>query len=263
MKVELGDIETAYIARGDGPPVVLIHGLAEGKESWLEVQDKLEGFRTYASDLRGHGKTTLGNGKGTLEQLGSDLIAFLEEISGPAQCVGYSLGGTIVLWATAQRPDLVKAAVVTGTSTVVGRQAARFFEERIRTINSDLSAFANVLRNDTKLQLINPGVDLDSVTAKRLDALGDGGGYINAAKAMLRLHEKPLTPLLSKIKCPVSVIGGEKDIFCPRKAADIILSELPKGNYHEVPNAGHLMSVDQPELYANTILTTLQRNNYG
>ena len=52
MKVELGDIETAYIARGDGPPVVLIHGLAEGKESWLEVQDKLEGFRTYASDLR-------------------------------------------------------------------------------------------------------------------------------------------------------------------------------------------------------------------
>ena len=173
MKVELGDIETAYIARGDGPPVVLIHGLAEGKESWLEVQDKLEGLRTYASDLRGHGETTLGNGKGTLEQLGSDLIAFLEEISGPAQCVGYSLGGTIVLWATAQRPDLVKAAVVTGTSTVVGRQAARFFEERIRTINSDFLAFANVLRKDTKLQLINPGVDIDAVTAKRLEAVGD------------------------------------------------------------------------------------------
>ena len=113
------------------------------------------------------------------------------------------------------------------------------------------------------MQLINPGVDIDALTAKRLDALGDGGGYINAAKAMLRLHEKPLTPLLSKIKCPVSVIGGEKDIFCPRKAADIMLSELSKGNYHEVPNAGHLMSVDQPELYANTILTTLQRNKNG
>ena len=263
MKVKLGDIEMAYIVKGDGPPVVLIHGLAEGKESWLEVQEKLEGFRTYASDLRGHGKTTLGSVEGTLEQLGGDLIAFLEEISGPAQCVGYSLGGTIVLWAMAQRPDLVTAAVVTGTSTKVGRKAAVFFEERIRTITCDFSTFANVLRKDTKLQLINPGVDLDTVTAKRIDAVGDGGGYINAAKAMLRLHEKPLTPLLSKIKCPVSVIGGEKDIFCPRKAADIILSELPKGNYHEVPNAGHLMSLDQPELYVKTILTTLQRNNYG
>ena len=62
MKVELGDIEMDYIVKGDGPPVVLIHGLAEGKESWLEVQNKLEGFRTYASDLRGHGKTSLGNG---------------------------------------------------------------------------------------------------------------------------------------------------------------------------------------------------------
>ena len=261
MKVRLGDLEVACTVQGAGSPVVLIHGLAEGKASWSGVQKRLTDFRTYAYDFRGHGETMLCAGDGTLEQLGGDLIAFLEEVTGPAQCVGYSLGGTIVLWAAAQRPDLVMAAVVTGTSTVVGQQAVGFFEERIRVIEQDFAAFAPALQKDTALQIVTSGVDLEAVTARRLEAVGSGGGYVNAARAMLRLHENPLTPLLSEIQCPVSVIGGAEDIFCPRKAADIMLSELTNGSYQEVANAGHLLSVDQPDAYAEAIRTALQRKD--
>jgi pimeloyl-ACP methyl ester carboxylesterase len=77
----------------------------------------------------------------------------------------------------------------------------------------------------------------------------------------MRLHENPLTPLLTKIQSPVSVIGGEKDIFCPRKAGDIMLSKLNNGTFYEVANAGHLMSVDQPETYTNAIRSGLQRKH--
>jgi pimeloyl-ACP methyl ester carboxylesterase len=263
MKAWLGDIEVAYTIMGDGPQVVLIHGLAEGKESWAGVQQRLTDFCTHAYDFRGHGETTLGQGNGTLEQLGGDLIAFLEQVTGPVQCVGYSLGGTIVLWAAAQRPDLVTAAVVTGTSTVVGRQAVGFFEERIRMIKEDFSDFAPALQQDTALQIVTSGVDLEEVTARRLKDVGAGGGYINAAQAMMRLHENPLTPLLSKIQCPVSVIGGAEDVFCPRKAADIMLAELNNGTFQEVAHAGHLLSVDQPQAYATAIHTALQRKTDG
>ena len=195
MKIQLGDLEVAYTVQGVGPPVVLIHGLAEDKTSWSGVQDRLEDFRTLAYDFRGHGETTLGGADGTLEQLGSDLIAFLEQVTGPAQCVGYSLGGTLVLWTAMQRPELVTAAVVTGTSTVVGWQAVGFFEERIRVIEQDFAAFAPALQKDTALQIVTSGVDLEAVTARRLEAVGSGGGYVNAARAMMRLHENPLTPL--------------------------------------------------------------------
>jgi len=98
----------------------------------------------------------------------------------------------------------------------------------------------------------------DAVTARRLKAIGTGDGYVNAARAMARLNEEPLTELLPEITCPVHVIGGEADVFCPRKAAEIMLGSLRHGTYHEVAQAGHLMSVDQPEAYAEAIRNALE-----
>ena len=258
MRVRLADITVGYTRTGEGAPAVMVHGLAEDRSSWADVQRRLSDFTTYACDLRGHGETDLGEAEGTLEQLGGDLVAFLEALTGPADCIGYSLGGAVVLWVAASRPDLVTRATVAGTSTVVGRRAAGFFRERIESIRSDFSGFGDVLKEDTRQQLVVAGDQLEDVAARRLKAIGDGGGYVNAARAMARLNEKPLTPVLTEIACPVHVIGGEADVFCPRKAADIMIAALHHGTYHEVAGAGHLMSVDQPEAYAQAIRNALE-----
>ena len=260
MRARLADIDVGYTRMGEGPPAVMVHGLAEDRKSWADVQRRLNDFTTYAYDLRGHGETGLGEAEGTLEQLGGDLIAFLEALTGPADCIGYSLGGAVVLWVAARRPDLVTRATVAGTSTVVGRRAAEFFRDRIETIRSDFSSFGSALKEDTRQQLVVAGDRLEDVTARRLEAIGTGDGYVNAARAMARLNEEPLTQLLSDIACPVHVIGGEADVFCPRKAADIMIAALRHGSYHEVVGAGHLMSVDQPEAYAQAIRNALEGN---
>ena len=191
---------------------------------------------------------------------GTDLARFLGTVSGPAVCVGYSLGGTVVLWAAAHYAALVRGAIVAATSSIVGRAAAGFFEQRIKTLQDDLSAFAAELRSDTEAQLAATKGELDTVTARRLKAVGDGGGYINAARAMKRLSAEPLTPILPRVACHVDVIGAEKDVFCPRKAADILISGLTKAEYHEIPGAGHLMSIDNPAAYATTIKQSLDRS---
>ena len=258
MRARLADIEVGYTRMGEGPPAVMLHGLAEDRSSWADVQRRLSDFTTWAYDLRGHGETDLGDAKGTLEQLGGDLIAFLEALTGPAHCIGYSLGGAVVLWVSARRSDLVTRATVAGTSTVVGRRAAEFFRERIETIQNDFSGFADALKEDTRQQLVVAGDRLEAVTARRLEAIGAGDGYVNAARAMARLNEDPLTRCLPDIACPVHVIGGEADVFCPRKAAEIMLAALRHGTYHEVAQAGHLMSVDQPDAYAEAILNALE-----
>ena len=157
MRTRLADIDVGYTRRGEGPPAVLLHGLAEDRSSWADVQRRLSDFTTWAYDLRGHGETDLGEAEGTLEQLGGDLIGFLEALTGPAHCIGYSLGGAVVLWVAAERPDLVTRATVAGTSTVVGRRAAEFFRDRIETIRSDFSGFADALKEDTRLQLVVAG----------------------------------------------------------------------------------------------------------
>lgn len=257
--VSLRDIEVCYSVAGEDRPLVMLHGLAQDHRSWADVQASLTGYRSHAIDLRGHGASTLGDADGSLGQLGGDLIAFLEEVTGPAVCLGYSLGGTIVLWVAAERPDLVTQAVVAGTSTVVGRAAVGFFEERIKMIGADRAAFDAALRDDTAKQIVAPGADLSALTAERIAAIGDGGGYINAARAMAAMHGASLTPRLENIRCPVDVIGGDGDMFCPRKAADIIVEALPNGVYREIAGAGHLMSVDQPAAYAAAITQALAR----
>ncbi|MFI0462714.1 alpha/beta fold hydrolase [Saccharopolyspora sp. 5N102] len=240
----LNDIKTHYCAGGSGPAVVFVHGLAEDHRSWRRQQEEFADHRTYAYDVRGHGASTVGDANGTLAQLRDDLLAFLAEVSGPAVCVGFSLGGTVVLSAAAHRPDLVTGVVVLGTSSVVGRAAAEINLQRAAETGD---AVLDSLRKDTTMMVSNSTVDIDEVVARRAESIGDGRGYANAATAMAGLRGNPLTPELAAIKCPVTVIGGEHDALCPRKAADILLEALPRATYQEIPGAGHLMNIDTPE----------------
>jgi pimeloyl-ACP methyl ester carboxylesterase len=257
----VGDLRVAYTdSGGDGAPVVFVHGLAEDRRSWAPQLGLPSLGRTVGYDLRGHGATSLGAAEGTLAQLGQDLIGVLETVTGPARCVGFSLGGTIVLWAAAARPDLIPHAVVLGTSSVVGRSAAEFYRGRIGLVESgDRDAFARALRDDTAAAIANPAVDVDDVTARRLAAVGEGGGYINAAQAMALVHGQPLTPTLADVKTHVDVVGGENDTFCPRRAADIIVEALPDCTYHELARVGHLMNVDDPAAVTTLLQQLLER----
>jgi pimeloyl-ACP methyl ester carboxylesterase len=248
--VSLNGCEVSYTIAGSGRPVVLVHGLAEDRHSWKAVQRSLSHVTTYAYDLRGHGDTTVGRPVGTLAQLRDDLIEFLETVTGPAVCIGFSLGGTIVLSAAALRPDLVTSLVALGTSSVVGRGAQSFYAERIELFRgTDIEAQKAALLADTSAALHNPNSDAEAVTAARLAAVGDAVGYINASAAMARLRDEPLTPELASIGSDVDVhiIGADHDSFCPKKAAQIILDAIGHATYAEITGAGHLMLVDQPE----------------
>lgn len=256
--VTLADIEVNYRQSGAGPAVVLLHGLAEDHRSWDGVLEKLDGFTVFAIDIRGHGGSTLGDGVGTLAQLSADLNRFLSEISGPAAVVGFSLGGTVALHAAAQRQSPVRHLVVVAASSIVGRSASEFFAGRIAQIETGRwDEFACGLRADTARQILTE-VDLDAVTQTRLAAVGDGRGYVNAATAMIGIRAAPLTALLDQISVRVDVIGADGDVFCPRKAADLIVDGVADGHYHEIAGSGHLLSIDQPSRYAQSIARLLK-----
>jgi 3-oxoadipate enol-lactonase len=247
MTLRTRDIEVAYRAAGDGPTVVLIHGLGQDHRMWAAQQDALTGHRTVAYDLRGHGGTTAGEPDGTLDQLGGDLIALLEEI-GPARCVGFSLGGTVALWAASERPDLVPGVVAVATSSVVGRAAAAFFADRVELFSSGSdAAIRDAVLQDTRSQLAGANVDAVAIAAQRVEAIGDRQGYLNAARAMIGVHHQSLNDRLERIAQPVLVVSGEHDAFCPRRAADLMLEHLPDGRFRELPGVGHLVTDEDPD----------------
>lgn len=249
--VSIGDLTVNYSEQGSdestSAPIVLVHGLGEDGRSWAHTQRDLADRHTFAVDLRGHGSTTVGEAEGTLEQLGRDLVGFLEAVTGPAIVVGFSAGGTIVLWAAAERPDLVSRAIVLGTSSVVGRAAAEFYTQRAgQAADTSSDEFRAAMRDDTVSGLVSAHDRVDEIAARRLEAIGDGAGYANAARAMARVREQPLTPRLSEIRQHVDVIAASSDALCPEKAARMIVDGLADVTYRVIPDAGHLMNVDNP-----------------
>lgn len=255
--VSLGDIDVAYRRCGTGPRLVLLHGLGQDHRIWDEVQDELGEFETIAYDLRGHGGTWMGDGDGTLGQLGRDLVAFLEFV-GPAVCVGFSLGGSVALWAAAERPDLVLAVVAVATSSVVGRAAAASMDERIDEVaHGDASTIATILAQDTSSQLAGADVDVAALVASRVEAIGDGRGYLNGARAVRGMHDEPLNPRLDRIAQPVLVLSGSKDPWCPRRAADIMLEHLVNATFEELEGVGHLVTDVAPNELVSVVRTWL------
>ena len=258
------DITIAYIRVGEptSSKVVLLHGMAETSESCWEAQleSLAERFDCYAVDLRGHGESSVGKADGTLEQLGTDLLGFLADVSGPAAVVGFSMGGTIALWAASQQPATVVHVVAVGASSVISRGTAEFFRTKAETVEQRrLSQLHAEMLDEVGAMFVSSPERATEYGHRRVAAVGEGDGYANAARAMARMREHPLQPLLADVSCAIDIVGGEHDQWCPRKASEIILDGLTHGKarFHEIGGAGHLMSVDTPDELTHLLLDLL------
>src|SRR5439155_11036844 len=112
--------ELHYGQRGDGPAVVLLHGLGgTGEAIWKNLAPELaRDFQVAVPDLRGAGVSPKPPGPYSLQDFVDDLRSFVERLElAPAALAGHSLGGSIVLEYAAQHPDDVSAVVAIGAPT--------------------------------------------------------------------------------------------------------------------------------------------------
>lgn len=246
--VTLDDIDVAFCRSGSGRRLVLIHGLAQDHRIWSGIQDQLGDFLTFAYDVRGHGATRVGHADGTLAQLSGDLVKFLEEV-GPSVCVGFSLGGSIALRASTDRPDLVTGVVAVATSSIVGRAAEAGLRERIEVVSSgDVDRIRIMLHEDTLSQLAeSTEAEVDRLTEERLAAIADPRGYLNAAQAVCSMRVDSLHDRLQGLEVPVLITSGEFDAWCPRRASDIMREQIPAATFLEIHGVGHLVTDEDPD----------------
>jgi pimeloyl-ACP methyl ester carboxylesterase len=114
--VDLGEVRLNYATAGDPslPPLLLIPGQTE---SWWGYEAALpllaERFCCYAVDLRGQGRSTWTPGRYSLDNIGGDLVRFIDAVIGrPTLISGLSSGGVLAAWLSAYaRPGQVIAAV--------------------------------------------------------------------------------------------------------------------------------------------------------
>ena len=112
------DIYHFFIEKGQGEPIILLHGNGENCSYFQgQIDEFSKYYHVYAIDTRGHGKTPRGTMPFTIRQFADDLLGFMDEQRiEKAHLLGFSDGGNIAMVFAIQYPDRVNRLVLNGAN---------------------------------------------------------------------------------------------------------------------------------------------------
>ena len=240
-------------------PIVLIHGFPFSRAQWdPQIEALAAHHRVVRYDLRGHGASPIGPGPLMIEFLVDDLVELLDhlEIERATIC-GLSMGGYVALRAIQRHPDRVHGLILADTRAGPDSSAGRLKRaEAIRAIRADgMEAFAD--------KMLPALFGAETVAAggaavahiRALIASTDPVGACQALGAMAcRLD---LTDGLPSIDTPTLVIVGTDDTLTTPNDARAMQDAIPGATLVEIPGAGHVSNVEQPEAFNEAILAFL------
>jgi pimeloyl-ACP methyl ester carboxylesterase len=245
----------AYDVTGSGPLVVCVAGMGELRSAYRFTVPALvgAGLRVATFDLRGHGDSDA-----TFEAYddiaaGSDVVALIEHLAGPAIVIGTSMGAAAAAWAAAERPDLVRALVLVGAfvrDAPVSPVLAAAFRLATRGPWAPRlwAAYLPKLYPGRR-----PG-DFDRHRAEVLASLRRPG-HAKAFAATTRTTHAPVAARLGDIAAPALVVMGERDPdFADPVEEARWIGERLGGDVVLVPNAGHYPQVEYPEVVNPALL---------
>lgn len=219
------NIQLHYIERGQGDPLILLHGNGENSEYFIHQLDYFSRFhRVIAIDTRGHGKSPRGEAPFTIRQFAEDLKRFMDDHAIPsADILGFSDGGNIAMIFTMKYPERVNRLILNG---------------------------ANLKASGVKFLVQFPieiGYRIASLFAKK-----SPDAKKNAEMLGLMVNDPNIAPEeLFAIKCPVLVIAGDRDMIRERHTR-LIAKSLPDSRM--VIIAGdHFIANKSPEAFNSAV----------
>lgn len=240
------------VRAGEGPPIILVHGLAASLHDWDALLPELAecGYAGYALDLLGHGESAKPH---QLDQYTSDSIfAHLYDwiaslmLDEPAILIGHSLGGYLSLQYALRYPERVRALVLVNPFYTLGQlpPILRFFLRR-PLFNTSLIErtpywLFRVIIDVTSLQFGNSQDSLHSLPQEvriqtALDYKRAAAGVYNIPRT---LHD--LTPDLHRITQPALVIWGARDQTIDPRTFPLLVEQLPNARGEIMPVCGHV-----------------------
>lgn len=222
---------------GDGPDLVLIHGLAGSADWWTHNQPALTGaFRVTTIDLPGFGSSHP-DARLILDQA-PDQVADLMAARGidRAHVMGHSMGGLVAGALASDRPERV---------------------DRLVLVDAGFLAFDPKLRNRvTGLFRTLPWTSPSLMPILVRDMFRSGPIRMMAATG--ELLRKDWREKLPSISAPTLVIWGEHDRVCDLRIGKQIAATVPGAKLVVVPGAGHNPMWEKPEEFDRAVLAFLQ-----
>ncbi len=264
-----------YDLTGEGPLVVLAHGMGDSRHSYRLLAPRLAdaGYRVANIDIRGCGDSSLGWDGYSRTDIAGDLVALVRHLGGPAVIVGQSISGGAATIAAATAPDLtagiVELAPFTRKQSVsVG---GLFGVKRYRAGCTHLGmtmAFGSLSSWTKYLSLAYPTKpkDWDQELARVLDKMSEPG-RMKALQDMCKTDPADAGAQLPNVKCPVLIVEGDldPDWADPRAEGEKIIGDLPPGlgELAVLQGAGHYPHAQMPDELLALILPFLKKAHHA
>ena len=219
----VNDIEMYYEIRGEGEPLVLLHGGGGAGVNWrLIFAEPPEGYQLIIPDLRGHGRSTNPSMKFTFRQLALDVFGLLDRLGIERfKTIGLSLGAKTLLHVATQQPDRVEAMVMVS--------ATPYFPEQAR---SAMGALTPETRSEAEWEQMRQWHHHGDEQIRNLWL------QMNALKDSY--DDMTFTPPhLSTITARTLIVHGDKDPLYPVQLAFEMYAAIPRSYLWVVPNGGH------------------------
>ncbi len=266
--VEIDGLPIRYLAAGEGPPLVLLHGAGDNALDWRWVMPTLAAtHRVYAPDLPGSPDSARPAADYSPAFFERFVAAFLDALEiGPAAFVGNSFGGLIALRLALSEPARVTCLVLVD-SAGLGRAVNPAFtsvnvpglaEAAIPFWRTPVGAYQRAWGRTALLFAHSPGsVPREWVAEQCRLALSPG--YLEAHMAVLRALVDPkgqrevLVDRLPSLTIPTLVVWGARDRVFPESQAREAVARLPEGSLALIPDCGHMPHVECPERFLGVL----------
>jgi pimeloyl-ACP methyl ester carboxylesterase len=264
---------------GDGPPLVLVHGLGGSHLNWLAVAAGLtHRHRVYAPDLAGFGLTPPIRRSASIHANRRLLDGFIDEISPgePVTLVGNSMGGLIAMMEAAEAPEKVAALVlVTPALPPVSRSAVNrsavlriavpslpVVGPKIADRYTSLVPLERQVDDTFEMLCVDAGrvpEELRVATLEmhrvRQDMEWAIPAFVEASRSigLLFARRKRYLSMIHRIACPVLVVHGEHDAVVPVAAARWLRTQRPDFRYAFFDDAGHIPHIETADRFLATV----------
>lgn len=257
-------------AGGDGPTVLLVHGITNSSATWAPVTDRLaeRGLHVLAPDLPGHGDSQRQRGDHSMGAHASILRDFMSVLDVEhATIVGHSLGGGVVMQFSYQFPEMTERMVLV-SSGGLGREVSLAiragtlpFAEQVIGVgaSSPVTRTAGLVGGALGRLGFRFGGDFETIM-QGLTSLSDRErreAFVRTARSVISPRGQRVTAtdkLYLAADMPTLLVAGEHDPVIPAKHSRHAAELAPGSRLEIFEDSGHFPHLDEPDRFAAVLL---------
>jgi len=236
------------------PFLLLLDTPGAGSATWNAVLGPLaEQFQIIRPV--GEFASTAAAGSSDIATLGKEALTALDAVScARAHIAGCGLGGDIALWLAIHHPERVARIALIG-ATASPKDAAVWTDLAARLRRGEIESTKEVfLRN-----WLTPALrERDAALVTMLSDAVAASQPANLASACEAFAKCDLREDLGRVAAPLLVLSGEEDAFFDASAAEAMAAVVPQAKFERIPQAAHLVTLEQPAKAARALL-----NHFG